>query len=564
MMIRLAQLRRIRPSHSVWVALMLLLGVVAIYPAISLVISSFMVKDSYGVAHYTRILADPTFFKVLRNSLEISFWATLGGTAIGATLAWFVVRTDLPGKAFFRPALTIPYLIPPFIGAIAWVNLLGPVGYLNKLYMFISGSADPFMTIYGKWGIIFVMIVYGYPIPYMVLIGPLERMSAALEEAGRISGASISRVMRDITFPLMGPSIGAGALLLFMSLLANFGIPAVIGNNAGVFVLTTRIYQMILNYGVADNLRIAAALSMFLALISFVAMGIHAWLLRKGTFTTVTGQSAQPQLVLLRRARIPAALLVGLFMIFSTVAPLVGIVLTSLIRAVGVDLTWSNLTIKHYDSVLFGIAAVRRAIWNSIWLAGLAATIIAVAGAGIAYLIVKIKIRGGGILNALVSLPYIVPGTVVALAFIVAFIKPIGGISLYNTPWLLLMAYVARFMTYGVRTVGSSLEQIHDSLEEASRMSGAGPMRSFADVVWPLIKPSMFATWFLVFIPSLTELTMSVLLYSVGNETIGVMVFSFHQEGKAPVTAALSVVLVVMVFALNALTRIATRGKMGF
>lgn len=560
----MSRLKRFRAAHLIWVGLLLILGGVVVYPASALIGSSFQVGDSISWAHYSRILQDKEFYSVLRNSLEVSSIATVGATVIGATLAWLMVRTDIPGKRFFRTALTIPYLIPPFIGAIAWVNLLGPVGYLNKIYMALTGATGPMFSIYGKWGIVLVMMLYGYPIPYMVLIGPLERMNAALEEAGRMSGAGVMRVMRDITLPLMGPSIGAGALLLFMSLLANFGIPAVIGFPASYSLLTTRIYSTIINYGVADNLKIAAALSMFLAVLSFGGMAVQAWLLRKGSFTTVTGQSTQPQLVQLYRWRKPAAFVVGFFLIISTVAPLGAILLSSLIRAVGVDLTWSNLTLKHFQNVLFGIPAVPRAIWNSVWLAAVAATVVAALGAGLAYMIVKLKIRGGKLLDALISVPYIVPGTVVALAFILAFIKPIAGLSLYGTSTLLLLAYIARFMTYGVRTVGSSLEQLHDSLEEASRMSGAGPLRSFVDVIWPLIKPSMFATWFLVFIPSLTELTMSAILYSIGNETIGVMVFSFHQEGKAPATAALSVVLTVIVFALNALTRLFSGNKLGF
>lgn len=559
-----SRFRRIRPATFVWVSLLAVLSAIAVYPALALVGSSFQVGNSLSAAHYVRIVQDPTFLTVLRNSVEVSLLATVGATLIGASLAWLVVRTDLPGKGFFRAALTIPYLIPPFIGAIAWVNLLGPVGYLNQLYQALTGATAPLLSIYGKWGIILVMIIYGYPIPYMVLINPLERMNAALEEAGRMSGASILRVMRDITLPLMGPSIGAGALLLFMSLLANFGIPAVLGFPAGYYVLTTRIYSTIVNFGVQDNLRIAAALSMFLAVISFMGMGLQSWLLRKGTFTTVTGQSTQLQLVMLRRGRWLAAGGLALFLTLSTFAPLCAIVLSSLIRAIGVDLTWSNLTLKHYINVLFGIPAIPRAIWNSVWLAAMAAFSIAFIGAGLAYLIVKMRVKGGKLLSAVVSIPYMIPGTVVALAFILAFIKPVMGVRLYNTPWLLLFAYVARFMTYGVRTVGSSLEQLHDSLEEAARMSGASPLRSFYDVVWPLIKPSMYTTWFLVFIPSLTELTMSALLYSVGNETIGVMVFSFHQEGKGPVTAALSVVLVAIVFALNAVMRSVSKDKLGF
>ena len=564
MMFWLAGLRRFRPAHLVWVVLLLALGAVVIYPSLSLVLSSFVAAGRFSLAHYRRILGDPPFYTVLRNTVEVGLYATVGGTVLGAILAWLVARTDLPGKRFFRAALTVPYLIPPFIGAIAWVNLLGPVGYLNQIYQAITGAADPLMTIYGKWGVVVVMMLYGYPIPYLVLLSPLERMNAALEEAGRISGASVLRVMRDITLPLVGPSIAAGALLLLMSLVANFGIPAVLGFPAKFFVLTTRIYATILNFDIKDNLRIAAALSMFLAVLGFIGMALQSWLLRRGTFTTVTGQSTPPEHVRLGRWRVPAAAAVSLFVVVSAVAPLAAIVVTSLTRAIGAGFSWSNVTLAHYRQVLIGIPAVWRAVINSGWLAASAAFAVAICGAGLAYLVVKAKIRGGRLLEALVSLPYVVPGTVVALAFIVAFIRPVLGISLYNTPWILLLAYIARFMTYGVRTTGAALEQVHDSLEEAARSSGAGPLQSFRDVIWPLIRPSLFASWFLVFIPALTELTMSALLYSVGHETLAVMVFSLHEEGKVTLTAALSVVLVLLTLGLNALTRLLSRDRLGF
>ena len=224
-----------------------LLILVILFPSFTLVKNSFTADGQISINNYIELLSSQTTYIVFRNTFIVSLWGALGATVLGVTIAWLLARTDIPFKKFWRTTLIIPYIIPPFIGAIAWVYLLGPVGYINKIWMAITNTFDPLWVIYGQGGIIFVMILYSYPIAYMVTLGPLSQMNPALEEAGQISGAGTLRTLRDITLPLMLPSIGGSALLIFMSMMANFGIPAVIGFPKRYFVMSTQIFLTILN-----------------------------------------------------------------------------------------------------------------------------------------------------------------------------------------------------------------------------------------------------------------------------------------------------------------------------
>lgn len=529
------------------------LGVV-LYPSLVLIYNSFLTRGQLSLANYARLLSQPDTYEVLRNSLTVSLLGTGGATALGVFLAWLVARSDVPFKAFWRAVLIVPYLIPPFIGAIAWVYLLGPVGFINKFWMFLTG--DRLLVIYGPVGIVLVMILYGYPIAYLVTLGPFEKTNPALEEAARISGAGTFRTFRDVTLPLIMPNVWAAGLLIFMSLMANFGIPAVLGFPRRYFVLTTKIYATVLNFDQANNLQLAAALSMVLVVLALLGLQIQRLVLARGRYAVISGKVSQPQLVELGAIRPLALGFLALLVLITVVAPIAAIFLTSLIKAVGLPLVSSSLSLKHYSDLLFAVPKVRRAFLNSFLLATGSATIIALLSIVIGYFLTRLRIRGGRLLEMLIIIPYAVPGTVVALAMILAFLQPLPlvNFSLYNTIWILLIAYIARFLTFGVRSTSAALEQIHESLEEEARISGADLVRAIKDITLPLIKPSIYAGWFLAFMPALTELTLSILLYSVNNETLGVVVFGLHQEGKVGLTAALAFLVTILVLGLNLAT----------
>ena len=544
----------LRLLYSIFAVIFLVMMGIIIYPSLNLLWNTFQVNDQFGFANYAQIFGSNRYVNVIYNSLFVSGLGTVGAVFLGLLLAWLVARTNIPLKAVWRALIIVPYLIPPFIGAIAWVYLLGPVGYINRFWRDLFGG--PLFVIYGRWGIILVMIFYTYPIAYLINVGPLRRMNPVLEEAGRISGASAFRTLRDITLPLMLPSIGASALLIFMSQMANFGIPTILGFRTRFFVLTNEIYRLILTADLENNLQIAAALSMVLVVFAVVAIWLQNRLRAGRQYTVLGGKNEQPNLVQLGVWRYPAALFVALVIVITVVAPLIGIFLTSIQQALGVPITPGTVSLRHYETI-FGLSKVSNAVQNSLMLAAGSATVILLLSILIAYLTVRLKIAGRNVLNTIIIIPYAIPGTVVALAMILAFLRPIPilNFSIYNTVWILFIAYLARFLTFGVQAVSSALEQIHESLEEAARISGADPVVSFKDIVAPLISSSIFAGWFLAFMPALTELTLSALLFSPGNETLGQVVFGLNQEGQTNATAALAFLVTVGVLVLHLLIR---------
>ena len=534
-----------------------------VYPSLVLVGSSFVAGGRLSLAHYAQLAHDSRAYADLRHSLTVAIVATAGGTLLGAVLAWLTTRTDLPARRVWEALVLVPYMIPPFIGAIAWAYLLGPVGYLNRAWMALTGAERPLAVVYGPVGIVAVMVIYGYPIVYLAVAGLLERMDPALEEAARMARAGPWQVFRDVTVPLIRPGVLAGAVLLFMSCLGNFGIPAILGDPARYFVLPTRIYAEILNADRPDHLRVAAALSMWLVGLSAALIALERRLHARSRAAVIGGPAGARSLVALGRWGAPVLAALGLLVTVTAVLPLGAVLATSLLRAYGVALAPANLTLAHYATVLEGIPKVHRAFLNSVGLAAGAATLVVALGVALGYGTRRARAWAAAAVDLVVSVPYAVPGTVLALAMILAWLRPLPlvHLRLYDTIWILLVAYAARFLVFGLRAARAGLAQVHGSLEEAARISGAGPFDAFAGIVVPIIRPSLAAGWTLAFVPAVAELTVSILLFSVGNETLGVVIFGLHDEGKIAPAAALAMLVSLALVGLNVLARGLLRGR---
>ncbi|MEE9420076.1 MAG: iron ABC transporter permease, partial [Desulfatiglandaceae bacterium] len=513
-------------------AIMLLI-VLVVYPLYSLIIRAFVSYGRLSLDNFYEIFQNKQNYVALYHSLFVSLISTAIATTLGAVLAWIVGRTNIPYRGTLRTALVMPFIIPPFITAMAWLQLLGPAGYINTIYMDLTGSWDPLFVIYGKWAIILVMTLSGYPFVFLTTLGGLERMNPELEEAAQNSGSGTFKVMRDITLPLMAPTIAAGSLLVFVSRIANFGIAAVMGMPENYYVLTTKIYRLIDQSFVVENAQeVATAMSVLLVVIAGAGLIGAKVYLRGKQYTVISGKDVQPKIVELVRSR---HLLFGfcLFIVLvSTVLPVLAMVFTALTKAYGLPPVISNWTLDNFHYVLIELQMTKRAIRNSFFLAVSASTVTVFSGLIIAYIVVKTQTKGKQLLDITASMPYSVPGTVFALGMILAWNKEFfGSFSIYNTIWILLAAYIARYMAHAVRTTSASLAQIHDSHEEAGRISGARWTQSFRDIVLPLVRPGIFAGWFIIFMPALRELTISVLLWSAGNETLGVAVYNLQEGG---------------------------------
>ncbi|TBL81674.1 ABC transporter permease [Paenibacillus thalictri] len=550
--------------HLVWWGTFALLGFTVFYPCLVLLINSFKADSGFTLSNYVLLFQTPAIYTSMFNSLKVVIPATCFATILGVLLAWIVARTKIPGKRVWQTLIATPYLIPPFVGAISWTYLLGPVGLINNLYMDWFHMTEPLIDIYSMGGMIFVMSIYGYTIPYIVVLPAIQKIDASVEEAGRISGASTLRTMKDITLPLITPAILGGMLLLFMNLLADFGIPSVLGAPKHITLMTSQIYQTIMNVDQPNHLQIASANSLLLAVIGLIGLQLYQKIIKSSKYMVVSGKHPSSEKMSLGKWTVPVYLFMLLVVIVTTVAPICAAIYTSLIKAIGAGTGWDNLTFRNY-ATLFKIESIKRALINSISLSAIAGFAIAVFGLILSYMVIRIRMKGSRIVEALVAIPYAVPGTIVGLAMILAFVNPlpIVGWQLYNTFWILLVAYLARFMNLGLQTITGAMTQIHPSLEEASRISGASQMRAFWDIMLPLLRPSFYAAFFLVMMPALGEITLSSLLWSVNNETIGVIVFAAQEEGKIALTAALAVILILFVVSLNMILKLVTKGKIG-
>lgn len=533
----------------------MLLGFAVLYPIMALILNSFRTEQGYGLGNYLTVLSDASIARSVLNTVRVVFPATVISTAMGVVLAWIVARTDVPGKRIWEHLLVIPYFIPPFIGAIAWSFLLGPIGYVNKMLAGMMGTARGPINVYSIGGMVFVLSMYRYAVSYMIVLPAMKKVSASMEEASRMSGASPFRTMTDITFLLLTPSILGSMLLTFMFILADFGVPAVLGTPNQIRLMTTQIFYMI-SKADGNSLQTAAAYSILLSLLGLLGLAVYGRVLKAGKYVSVEGKSTPADVMRLGRGRWPLSVALALFFAASSLAPVIATLLTSVTKTVGLGLGRGNFTLQNFF-LLFGIQNVGRAVKNSLFLSITAAAVVTVLTMIIGYISARKNIRGVkgvAFMQILVTLPYALPGTVIAFAMILAFSQPVPlfKMKIYNTIWILLIAYVARYLNLGFNNISGAVSQIDFSLEEASQMSGAGFFGTIFRIVLPILKRSLITSVFLVVAPTISEITLSGLLWSVKNETIGTIIYAAQEEGRVLRVASMAILLIIFSVAVNA------------
>lgn len=532
-------------------ALALFVGVIIIYPLVQVFLRSVLIDGTFSLKHYENVFTRARNYTAIWNSVWVSVVATVVATIIGTLAAFVVQRTDVRFKHLLRFLLILPFAIPPLFAAMGWVQLAGPVGLLSNLYKSTFGVHSVPWNIYGAAGIIFVLGITKYPFVFITVAGALQRMDSSLEEAARTSGAKTFATMRHVTLPLARPAIIGGALLAFVSSIDNFGIPAVLGLRVQFQVLTTRIYEALS----IPDLPLATAMSMLLVILAALAI----WVLGKfeggkGEYAIISGKSIRPSVIELGRARNWVTLALFLVVIVIVILPLFALLVTSVQPYYGAPLNLDTLTWNNYSAV-WKNAGAQRGIRNSLLLAPLAATILVAITALLSYLHVKARMRGAAALDAIGMVPFALPGSVIGIGMILAWSNPPIGPVLYGTIWILLAAYLMRYMAYGLRAARSSLMQIHDSLEEAAATSGANRVRTLSHITFPLMRPGMIAAWVLIFMSAFNELTVSVLIWSAKNETIGVWIFLMQDSGFPGRASALAVGILPIIVIMYLITQ---------
>jgi iron(III) transport system permease protein len=541
----------------------LILVVVVAIPVLLIFWNSFFVEGTFNAKDVVKILSQPDTYEALKNSILIAIGVTLFSTIIGVFFAWLVSRTDLPMKGTMKLLFIVPFMLPSFIGALAWKMLLSPrAGYINKFFMDLLGTEEPLFNIYGFLGIIAVETMYLFPFVFIQVCGALERMDPTLEESARISGAGLFTITRRITIPLIMPSILAGALLVALYSLAHFGVPAILGTEVGIYNIPTKIYEKIhQSAGSFQAIRTGTVLASILVVAAGIILYLQSLVLKSGRFQIIAGKSMRPMVLKLRGLRIPLLILSIIYIAVTVLLPTLTIFLAGFLKTYGLSASLENMTWSNFTHILFKWKLTRDAIWNSLYLSLSAAFVTMLAGVMISYVIVKMKVRGKWLLEFLGVLPFSVPGTVIALGVILMWSGKFG-INLYNTAGIIFVAYIARYMAFSLKSNSAALEQVHDSLVEAARACGSTHWQAMKDIVLPLVRPGMVAAFFLIFLPALRELTTSVLLYGPTTRTIGVAIYTLNEDGETVYAAALSSIALIIIIIGQLLIKRLTRSNL--
>ncbi|MGI6725403.1 MAG: ABC transporter permease [Christensenellales bacterium] len=557
--------KRFRMDNIMTFLSFLILTTVVILPVVMIIYNTFWDGSKLDLEMFARVILREENLAAMKNTVIIGVIATLLATVIGVFFAWLLGRSDIPLKGLMRWLFSIPFMIPPFLAAMAWDMMFsGRGGYINRLLMNVFSLADAPFNINTVGGIIVIEAVYYFPFVYMQVVSALQRMDPTLEESARISGAKQWYVIRKITLPLTIPAISSGTLLVLITSLSNYGIPAMLGYSKNIFTLPTMIVERVNRAGGDfQGIREATALSVVLVIVVAIALFVQRKLLKTGRYDIIKGKSMRPALIKLRAIKYPLLVVSIVFLIFVVLTPLVVIFLVSILRAYGLPFSIENFSLINYQKIFVNNKAVIDSIKNSLFLGFSAGIICLFLGVMLSYVIYKIRPKGGGILETLAVLPYSLPGTVMAIGCILAWSGIVFGITLYNTIWIILVAYIARYLSYTLKSCSASLQQVHYSLEEASRSCGASHMESLVDITIPLIKPAMVSSFFLVFLPAMRELTTSVLLYGPNSRTLGVQIQQLRINGYMTQAAALSVVAIIIIMVSDTVVKAITKDRKG-
>ena len=533
----------------------LLVAYLALMPLGFLIWQSFFTPQTatkaanFTLDNYATAYSSVETLRLLGSSLHFAIGTAAFAFVVGTSLAWMNERTNTPFKSLFFALSIIPLIIPGILFTVAWILLGSPkIGIINLLLQSWFSTDYVFFNVYSMWGMIWVEGLHYSPMAFLIMTAAFRSMDPSLEESAMMSGASIAQIAWRITLKLTWPAIFATLLILFVRAIESFEVPALLGLPVGIQVFTSSIYQAIHQY--PSKIGLASSYAVTLLLITTVGIYFQSRLSNKGSkYSTVTGKGFRPRAMDLGKWRYLTASIFIVYFALIVVLPFLILVWSSLQKFYSVPsmAALQNLTFDAYR-FMFNYPTLLTSVWNSLLLALGSATIIMLVTSVICWIVVKTKLPGRWLLDNLASLPMVFPGLVLGLAIMVFYLN--FDIGIYGTMWIMFIAYVTRFLPYGLRYNTTSMLQIHKELEESAAMSGASWGATFWRIILPLLKPGLLAGWIYIVIVSIRELSTSILLYSPGTEVVAILIWELWENGQYVELSALGVMFILALFAL--------------
>jgi iron(III) transport system permease protein len=499
--------------------------------------------------HFVQTISNPNVHLALINTLIACAGGTVLAVIIGLTFSWIVVRTNTPGKGFIAAVSMVPLFVPPLVAGVAWAILASPkTGLLNMMLGWIGISWR--LNFYSLTGIIIVFGIYYAPYVYMFTASALRNMDPSLEEASEVSGASAFATLFTVTFPLIMPAILSGMLLSFIVMLGIYGIPAVLGAPPDIAVLTTYIFK--LTAWTPPLYNAAASVAILLTTVTGILVWLQHRVVSGKSYATVAGKAFRPRSLNLGNWRWFTFALAIVYLTVVVVLPLVALTVAAFrkfmfIRDPQSLFDLGQYGLMHFTSI-FDNPLTLRSIWNTMIVGLITAVVGGALSFAIGYTVYRTNLAGRKTIDVLSTLPVAVPGLVVGVAYLWAWIGLPGG--LYGTFWILALAFVARFMPDTVKSLSTSFMQIHKELEEAAWICGKGLIGTIRTIVLPLARPGVIASMTLLFVLSIRELGSSLFLYTSDTMVMAVLLLDYYEGGNVGKTAAFSLVQTALLGAL--------------
>jgi len=529
----------------------------AVLPLFMLVMGSFQAEVAprefvYTLKNYQAAYASEYTYSTFKNSLIFASGSAALTFILGTLLAWLTERTNTPLRGIFVPIAVVPLILPGVLESIAWIFLLSPkFGYLNVWLKDLFGLQTLPFNVFSLPGMIWVHSVGQVPLAFLMMVAAFKSMDPSLEESAMMSGANTWQTFRRVTFRLLIPTAGSVLLILFVRTLESFETPALIGIPARLYVYTSEIFLAFNEY--PPDYGRGGALAVGLLVLS--ALGV--WLYTRSTkeskkFQTVTGKAFRPRQFDLGAWRWAGLGFLIVYFVFVVLLPFLVLLWASFLPFFAPP-SWDGmqkLSLENYR-YLAGFRPFWDAMKNSIILATLAATAAMSITSLVAWIVYKSRLPGSWILDFLAFVPITVPGIVLGMALILLYVA--FPIPIYGTIWVLLIAYVTRFIPYGMRAASGSILQIHSELEEAAAASGASWWETFRRVTLPLLRPGLVAGWIYICIVSFREFSTSVLLATGESRVLSILLFTMFEQGQVTVVAAIGVLMIATLLSIVAL-----------
>ncbi|MBI4887677.1 MAG: iron ABC transporter permease [Acidobacteria bacterium] len=507
------------------------------------------VEAVFTLANYAAAYGSGDTWRLFWTSIRFAAGAAVFAFVLGTVLAWMNERTNTPFKSVFFALSLIPLVIPSILFTVSWILLASPqIGIVNLVLQGWLGLEEPLVDIYSLPGMIWVDGLHYSPMAFLLMSAAFRAMDPSLEESATMSGANIFQVAWRVTLRLTWPAIVATMLILFVRSIESFEVPALLGLPVGIEVFTSAIYQAVHRY--PSQVGLASAYAMSLLAITTVGVYFTSTLSRRGSkYATMTGKGFRPRLIDLGSWRWAAAAFFILYFLLIVVLPFAVLLWSSLQRFYAVPSmeALQNLTLDPYRFIL-SYPNLGRTVLNSLLLSFGAATVVMLVASVVCWIVVKTNYPGRWLLDNLASLPIVFPGLVLGLSIMIFYLNV--DIGIYGTIWIMLIAYITRFMPYGLRYSTTSMLQIHKELEESAAMCGASWSTTFRRVVLPLLKPGLVAGWIYVMIVSIRELSTSILLYSPDTQVVSVVIWELWENGQYVELSALGVLFILSLFML--------------